>query len=96
MNFEYPPGYNELPNVLKDTIRKEMLQQKIISMHLGEKYLEYLNILIMKVKEFCQNTSFKENLKIRELNEETDKIIEAVKNEIEKFSFNNDLKDNKE
>lgn len=95
MNFEYPPGYNELPDELKENIRKEMLQQKIIAMHLGEKYLDYLNITIMIVKKFCQETSFKENLKIKELNEEIDKIVEAVKNEIEKFSFN-ESKDNED
>ena len=86
MEFNFPPGFDNLPPEIQENIRKGIIQQYIFNMHLGGEYLKAINEIIDVVMRFVSKEKYKDDPDVKELDKNISDIVNHVKEKMEILS----------
>jgi len=85
MDFEYPPGFSQMPPEVKEDVMNWMIQKKIIAMHISDCMSTQLINIVNAVGEVCDNPKFKNIKEIQTLQAKVNMCVGRVNNEVEKY-----------
>ena len=90
MRFNFPPGFDQLPPEIQENIKKGMVRQCVVNMHLGGEFLEAINKMVVSINKIVTDPKYKDDPNISNLDKEIKETLDIVKEEMERFSSEED------